>query len=146
MSQDLNRVELRGTVSEAPQSRSKAGGTDRIVTLRVATVRRYKQADEWREFTSWHRVVCFAHNADIAGLLSKDDKVAIEGELQTRKFDSGDGKPGYITEVAVGITGFIAKLSYETGDSRPRPQRHDSSSHSAPSIPAEDDDENQPPF
>lgn len=142
MTQDLNRVELRGTVSEAPQSRSKAGGTDRIVTLRIATVRRYKQGDEWKEFTSWHRVVCFSQNADIAGLLSKDDKVALEGELQTRKYDAGDGKSGYITEVNVGVSGFIAKLAGEAGDARTRPQRTETS---AP-MQEKDDDDKQPPF
>jgi len=142
MTQDLNRVELRGTVAEAPQSRSKAGGTDRVVTLRIATVRRYRQGDEWKEFTSWHRVVCFSQHADIAGLLSKDDKVALEGELQTRRFDAGDGKSGYITEVNVGVNGFIAKLAGEA-DARARsPQR---TGKSAPTQ-EEADDDNQPPF
>lgn len=145
MTQDLNRVELRGTLAEAPQSRSKPSSTDRIVTLRIATARRYRQDNELKEFTSWHRVVCFGKHADTAGFLSKGDRVALEGELQTRKYEATDGKPAYITEVVVSIQGFIAKLTGASeGESQQlRESRQDTRRDMQSSM---DDDDDTPPF
>ncbi|QBY56015.1 single-stranded DNA-binding protein [Cupriavidus oxalaticus] len=97
MSRDTNSVRLKGTVAGAPESRSKANG-DRTVTLRLATVDRVQRNGETTEFTNWHRVVCFGNVAEEAGTLAQNDRVSIEGKLQTRKYEV-DGKAAYITEV-----------------------------------------------
>lgn len=97
MSRDTNSVRLKGTVASAPESRSKPNG-DRTVTLRVATVDRVQRNGETMEFTNWHRVVCFGTVAEEAGTLAENDRVSLEGKLQTRKYEV-DGKAGYITEV-----------------------------------------------
>ncbi len=97
MGRDTNRVSLKGTVAATPESRSKPNG-DRTVTLRVSTVDRVQRNGETAEFTNWHRVVCFAAAADTAANLRENDRVSIEGKLQTRKYEV-DGKVSYITEV-----------------------------------------------
>ncbi|MGN5477624.1 single-stranded DNA-binding protein [Cupriavidus basilensis] len=97
MSRDTNSVRLRGTVAGAPEGRSKPNG-ERSVTLRVATVDRVQRNGETMECTNWHRVVCFGTVADNAATLAENDRVCLEGKLQTRKYEV-DGKAAYITEV-----------------------------------------------
>ena len=140
MGQDLNRVQLKGTISDPPQGRSTPGG-DRIVTLRIATVRRYQKDGEWKDVTNWHRVVCFGTRAETADQFREGDRVSIEGELQTRKYQA-EGKPQYITEVNAMD---IEKLASDESPSHPRPGAQRSSPPVQPAHPQSDDD-NQPPF
>lgn len=143
MGLDLNRVQLKGTISDDPQSRSKPGG-DRIVTLRIATVRRYQKDGEWKEMTNWHRVVCFGARADIAGQLRQGDRVSIEGELQTRKYES-DGKPQYMTEVnALDIEQLGSATA--TPAARPTTQRQAPTSSSGQSQYGDTDSDQDVPF
>ncbi|TDF57172.1 single-stranded DNA-binding protein [Cupriavidus sp. L7L] len=97
MGRDTNRVVLKGTVAGAPETRSKASG-DKAVTLRIATVERVHRNGEFTDFTNWHRVVCFGIVAEEAGNLVQNDRVSIEGKLQTRKYEV-EGKTSYMTEV-----------------------------------------------
>nr|WP_280971285.1 single-stranded DNA-binding protein [Cupriavidus gilardii]WDE72545.1 hypothetical protein [Cupriavidus gilardii] len=117
MGRDTNRVSLKGTVAATPESRSKPNG-DRTVTLRVSTVDRVQRNGETTEFTNWHRVVCFGTTADDAANLSENDRVSIEGKLQTRKYEV-NGKTAYITEVIAFDLDKLASAALPCGSPMP---------------------------
>ncbi|CAN7782294.1 single-stranded DNA-binding protein [Cupriavidus necator] len=143
MGRDTNRVVLKGTVAGAPESRSKASG-EKAVTLRIATVERVQRNGEFTDFTNWHRVVCFGIVAEEAGALVQNDRVSIEGKLQTRKYEV-EGKTSYITEV---IAFDVEKLATALAtDERNAPSRSTERPASRPAAnpPAEPAwDENRP--
>ncbi len=101
MARGLNQVMLIGNLGAAPDIRaSKTGGS--VGTLSVATNETWfdKEANERKERTEWHRVVCFGRLAEVAQeYLGKGDKVFVQGRLQTRKWTDGEGVERYTTEI-----------------------------------------------
>jgi single-strand DNA-binding protein len=96
----VNKVIILGNLGADPEVRYSQAGTA-IANLRVATSERWKdkQSGEQREQTEWHRVVCFARLAEIAGeYLRKGAKVYIEGQLRTSTYEK-DGETRYSTEI-----------------------------------------------
>ena len=73
-----NRVRLTGFIAE-PQKYNA------LVVLSLATTTSWKDAktNEWKERTTWHRVVAWGERAESAKVLTKGDHVTIEGELRS---------------------------------------------------------------
>lgn len=95
----INKVILIGNLGADPEVRYTQKGTA-VTNFRVATTEKFKQNDEWKEQTEWHRVVAFGRLGEICGeYLSKGSKVYIEGRLQTRKWEDRDGNSRYTTEI-----------------------------------------------
>ena len=106
----LNRAQLIGNLGADPDVRHTQSG-DLIVNLRIATSERWKDKNtgEQRERTEWHSVSLFGGLAKVAEqYLSKGDKIYVEGQLQTRKWQDQDGKDRYST--SVNCSGFGGKL------------------------------------
>jgi single-strand DNA-binding protein len=76
-----------------------------VCNLSVATSESWKDkaTGEKKERTQWHRVVIF--NQGIVGFakkyLKKGDRVYIEGQIETRKWQDKDGKDQYSTEIVL---------------------------------------------
>jgi len=83
-------VETRYTKNEVP-----------VANFRIATTERWKDAEgNQQEATEWHRVVAFGRLAEICDeYLIKGSRVYIEGRLQTRKWEDGDGITRFTTEI-----------------------------------------------
>lgn len=98
----LNKVLLIGNLTRDPELRYTANGTA-VVTLGLATNREYlpSGATESVDQAEFHTVVAWTKLAELcAKLLSKGDKVFIEGRLQTRDWtDQATGKKQYKTEI-----------------------------------------------
>ena len=95
----INKVILIGNLGADPEVRYTQNGTA-VTNFRLATTEKFKQNDEWKEQTEWHRVVAFRRLGEICGeYLSKGSKVYIEGRLQTRKWEDRDGNARYTTEI-----------------------------------------------
>jgi len=95
----INKVILIGNLGADPEVRYTQNGTA-VTNFRLATTEKFKQNDEWKEQTEWHRVVAFGRLGEICGeYLSKGSKVYIEGRLQTRKWEDRDGNARYTTEI-----------------------------------------------
>lgn len=97
----INKVIILGNVGSDPDSRLTTNGK-LVVLLSVATSKKWKsaQAGETHEKTEWHRVVLFDKVAEIVEkYVSKGDKIYIEGELQTRKWQDNNGVDRYTTEI-----------------------------------------------
>jgi single-strand DNA-binding protein len=101
MARGINKVILIGNLGRDPETRYTQGGSA-VTNLNIATSDSWKdrQTGEQQERTEWHRVVCFARLAEIAGeYLRKGSKVYIEGRLQTRKWQDQGGQDRYTTEI-----------------------------------------------
>lgn len=97
----VNRVILIGNLGADPEVRYAPSGSA-VTNIRVATSEQWKdkQSGERQERTEWHRIVFFNRLAEVAGeYLRKGSKVYIEGQLQTRKWQTQDGQDRYTTEV-----------------------------------------------
>lgn len=99
----VNKVILVGNVGQDPDVRTMQSG-DKVVNLSIATSESWKDKStgERKEKTEWHRVVVF--NQGIAKIVEsyvkKGDKIYIEGQLETRSWESQEGKK-YTTEVVL---------------------------------------------
>jgi single-strand DNA-binding protein len=100
----MNRVILIGNLGKDPEIRSLNSG-DRVCNFSLATSERWtdKQSGERKEKTEWHAVVIFNQNVvKIAEqYLRKGNKVMVEGQLQTRKWQDQQGHDRWSTEVVL---------------------------------------------
>ena len=101
---DVNKIVLRGVVSEAPRTRTFDDGR-KLVTLNVKTVTiENDETGAMRERPAWHRVaVRGERNAEVAEGLAPDSPVYVEGQLRTRKYRNQEGEDMYATEVRADI-------------------------------------------
>ncbi len=111
MAGSVNKVILVGNLGADPEVKSFQNG-GKICNLRIATSEDWKdrQTGEKKERTEWHQVVLSTEG--LVGVaeryLRKGQKVYIEGQLQTRKWQDASGNDRYTTEIRVG--GFDGKL------------------------------------
>lgn len=117
MAKSLNEVRLIGNLGGDPEIRYTTKGTQ-CATFSMATTERMKEGDEWKEFTEWHRVVCWAKLAELAEqYLRKGRGVHVSGRLHTRSWDS-NGETRYATEV---VADDLIFLGGHDGDQRQQP-------------------------
>ena len=98
-----NRVILLGHLGNDPELRYTTSGQP-VANLRIAT-REYRQREE---HTEWHRIVVFGTTAEnCAKYLTKGRQVYVEGRLQTRSWEDGNGVKRYQTEVVANFVEFV---------------------------------------
>ena len=100
MANGLNKVMLIGNVGQSPEVRRTPSG-DAVMNIRLATNERWKDKDgEWKDKAEWHSVVVWGARAEgLAKVLSKGDRIYVEGNLRTKDFEK-DGQKHYRTEVS----------------------------------------------
>lgn len=104
----VNKMTLMGNLGADPEIRRTQDGTP-IANMRVATTESWKdkQTGDRKEKTEWHIVIVWGRSegggltAMIEKWLTKGDKVYIEGQLQTRKWQDKEGKDRWSTEIVV---------------------------------------------
>jgi single-strand DNA-binding protein len=97
----LNKAMLIGNLTRDPELRYTPQGTA-VCSFGLATNRSWMPSDssERREETEFHRIVSWNKLAELCSqLLTKGRKVYIEGRLQTRSWESGDGEKRQATEI-----------------------------------------------
>lgn len=101
---DVNKVVLRGVVSDAPRTKVFDDGR-KVVNLNVKTVTiENDETGAMRERPAWHRVAVGGdRNAETAERLAPDNPVYVEGRLRTRKYRNQEGDDVYFTEVRAEI-------------------------------------------
>jgi single-strand DNA-binding protein len=100
MSRGLNKVMAIGYVGREPEMRYTPSGKP-VTSFSVATTRSWTASDgkQWEE-TDWFNVVSWGDLAEICKQhLTKDQRVYIEGRLQTRGWEDSEGKRHYRTEI-----------------------------------------------
>lgn len=126
----LNKVQLIGNLTRDPEMRALPSGIN-VTTLSLATNRTWKdQNGKKQEAVDYHNVVAFGKQADlISQYCKKGASLYVEGRLQTRSWDSDQGKK-YRTEIIVESFQFGPKTN---GDgSQTRVWRKDDQANKAP--------------
>lgn len=92
MSRSLNKVMLIGNVGNMPTLKHTPSGVP-VTSFRMATSSSRKDKDgNLIEITDWHSVVAWRHLAQIiTKIVNKGSRVYVEGRLQTREIDDGNG-------------------------------------------------------
>ena len=106
----INRVVISGNLTRDPELRSTAGGTA-VLNLGVAVNDRRKNAQtgEWEDYPNFIDCVMFGTRTEaISRYLAKGAKVAIEGKLRYRSWESQQGEKRSKVEVAVDEIEFMS--------------------------------------
>jgi single-strand DNA-binding protein len=100
MARGLNKVMIIGHLGRDPEMRYTPSGRP-VTTFSVGTARNWTSADgERHEETEWFNVVAWESLAEICNqYLRKGQQVYIEGRLQTRSWEDGEGVKHYASEV-----------------------------------------------
>ena len=100
MSKDLNKVMLSGRLGKDVEYKVLPSSGATVSTFSVASSRKVKEGDNYRDQTEWFRVVAWDKLAETcSNLLHKGSHVMIEGRLQTREWIDTQGQKRYSTEV-----------------------------------------------
>lgn len=95
-----NTVNLIGNLGMDPEVKQLESGKT-LARFSLATSEFYKNAaGEKIKDAQWHNVVAWGKTAEIVEkYLKKGSKVAIEGKLSNRNYETAKGEKKYITEV-----------------------------------------------
>lgn len=105
----LNKAIIYGNLTRDPERRALPSGAA-VCNFSVATSRIWKdKAGVRQEDTQFHNVVAFAQLAELVSqYLRKGSGVLVEGRMQTRSWDSPEGKK-YRTEIVADAIQFGPK-------------------------------------
>ncbi|MDD6565035.1 MAG: single-stranded DNA-binding protein [Clostridiales bacterium] len=103
----MNRVILMGRLTADPELRQTPQGTS-VTSFTIAVDRRIKtengQQADFITCVAWRKTAEF-----ICRYFQKGRMIAIEGQLQSRSWDTQDGKRQYATEVIVDNVSFTGE-------------------------------------
>jgi len=95
---DLNRATVLGNITRDPELRFTPGGTA-VLSFSIATNRRYQKDNEWVDAPSFHNVVVWNNAEELAKKIRKGTRLYVEGRMETRSWESSDGKKNYKMEI-----------------------------------------------
>ncbi len=137
----VNKAILIGNLGKDPELRYTPAGVA-VCTFSIATTEKWrdKNTNEMKETTTWHNIVLWRRQAEIAKeYLQKGSPVYIEGKIQTRSYDDKDGNKRWITEIVGDRLQFLGRRGEGGGDTggaaAPGPEAAE-----APPLADEDDD------
>lgn len=98
----VNKVILVGNLGKDPEMTYTPSGVA-VTKVSLATNKKWTtQSGEKREQTTWHNLVFWRKQAEIANeFLRKGSKLYVEGEIQNRSWDKPDGSKGFATDIQV---------------------------------------------
>jgi len=97
-----NSVRLLGRLGEEPKVRNLESGK-KVANFSLATNEIYRNSrGEKQEDTTWHRLVAWGKQAEIAeNYLKKGSEIALEGKLTNRQWEDKKGEKQYTTEIVI---------------------------------------------
>lgn len=109
----LNNVVLMGRLTATPVLNQTTGGA-LVTSFSIAVDRRLKRQGEERQ-TDFINCVAWQKTAEfISKYFKKGDPIAIQGELQTRKYTDKDGNNRVAVEVVINDARFVPATSNST--------------------------------
>lgn len=122
----VNKAILIGNLTKNPEVRTAQNGS-RLANLSLATNESWKDkgTGEKKERVEYHRVTIFGDGLVnvLEQYTSKGDKLYIEGQIRTRKWQDQSGADKYSTEIIVqGFGGTVKIISNkQEAQSNPKP-------------------------
>lgn len=120
----LNVVVLTGRLTADPELKSTTNGTS-VCSFKIAVDRRYKQGEERK--ADFINIVAWRSSAEfVSKYFKKGSMIAIEGAIQTRKYQDKDGNNRTAFEVLANNVQFADygkkedKLSEDANDPLPQ--------------------------
>ncbi len=134
----INKVTLLGNLTKDPELKALPSGI-KVASFSLATNRSWKdQSGKKTDAVEYHNIVAFGKPAElIAQYMKKGGSLYVEGRLQTRSWDSEQGKK-YRTEILVENFQFGPKAVSTGGPGETKVWRKDDDKQEAPAF-AEDD-------
>jgi single-strand DNA-binding protein len=71
----------------------------------IATTRRVKRNEEWKDETTWHNIVLW-RSENLANYLLKGTQVYVKGWINNRSYEK-DGEKKYISEVVADVVNLL---------------------------------------
>lgn len=110
MYDDINEVRLIGNITNDLELKSTPSGTS-VLSFTMATNRRFKQGEEWKDEVNYHNLVVWGKDAErLAEVGQKGTRLYAGGRLQTRKWEGKDGKLQYKTEIVADTISLISRF------------------------------------
>jgi single-strand DNA-binding protein len=130
MAQD-NTVTLVGNCTKDPELRYTTSGRG-VASFGLAVNRRWQVNGEWQEAVSFFNVVAWGDlGENVAGTLSKGNRVIVTGRLEQRSYETAEGDKRNVTEIIADDIG--PSLKWATADVH-RIARDDNSSGGKPAA------------
>jgi single-strand DNA-binding protein len=107
-----NSVRLLGHLGEDPKVRKLDSGKT-VANFSIATNEIYRDSKgEKQSETTWHRLVAWGKQAEIAEkYLKKGSEISIEGKLTNRSWEDKNGEKQYMTEIVVNSMLMLDKVA-----------------------------------
>ena len=116
MAQNVNIVVLSGNLTRDPELRYLASG-DAVATLRVASNRRARSGEEWKDETTFIDVSVWGKQAENCGeYLTKGRPVLVEGSLRIREWETREGDKRITPEIRARRVHFLGSRGDTSGD------------------------------
>jgi len=98
----LNKAQIFGHIGSDPDIRVISDNAT-VMTFSVATNRRFKSGEEYKDETTWHNVVVWNPSDYVQDNLRKGGKVFIEGRIQKREYENNEGRTVYVCEIVADL-------------------------------------------
>lgn len=116
----MNKANIIGNLTRDPEVRTTQSGLT-VATFTLAVQRRFANAQGVRE-ADFIPVVAWRQLGELcARYLSKGNKAAVTGSIQTRTYDAQDGTKRYITEIVADEVDFLSPSTANAASSTPPP-------------------------
>lgn len=113
----LNRVILMGRLVADPELKTTPSGVS-VTSFRIAVDRSYVKQGEDRK-ADFIDIVCWRQTAEfVCRYFGKGSLIAVEGQLQSRKYQAKDGSNRYVVEVVAENVSFTGERK-DRGESTP---------------------------
>ena len=123
----LNKAIIYGNLTRDPELKSLPSGST-VVNFSVATNHSWKDKNgERQDSVEYHNIVAFGRTAETVNqYMRKGSGIYVEGRIQTRSWDSADGKKNYRTEIVADRVQFGPKRDGISQGSSATPAKEDS--------------------
>jgi single-strand DNA-binding protein len=118
----LNSIIIMGRLTSTPELKTTTSGIS-VTSFTVAVDRRFQKQGEEKQ-TDFLNVVAWRQAADfVCKYFNKGDMIAVQGELQTRRYEDKDGNKRTATEIIADNVSFCggkkesAQAAAQTGES-----------------------------
>ena len=124
MSFSLNKQLIEGNLGRNPEVLGSEGKQIDILNIATSEHWRDKGTGDWKELTTWHRVVLRDSDIEYAvNNLATGDRVYVEGVTRHRKWVDKEGVQRTVTEVHAHVLRLHTKAQPRSGDEPSAPAR-----------------------